>query len=1321
METEIISILNNSVVPLTPTELRQYLRKYAIKKKEYEIIDQLRDLRNRGKIHLDKGRWGFPINSDKSSSAHSFPIGDVSVPANFKSTPSLSPIRSISSEWSPSTSKILNNDATTNPDVPTQQADSGWSTFRKLLGYYIDCVRNDEGGETFAYLTDLNKRFVFLHQIGNWYPQIDRPWHMFFPTSVVVHQFFEQVQKLGEEGMLVLGYPFQIFAKPGLKGMEAVGVKPIFTFQLEYRFEANGLRVWIDHARAEINHDWLAHALKEPEQQKMFLSACGLRERGRRDEIVDVIQDISTPDLKTLAASVTTFFGEKIREPLDPTTVFSDKFIRRPDSGIYNKAVIMIGNRTQFHRSLIKELNYIQRCSDEGLNQTSLRYIFKHQDINISEEDSENLLIQNDCPDQSIVETCPLNGEQRRATSSMFSKPLSLITGPPGTGKSQVASAAMLHSRLTEQNTLFASRNHKAIDAVVGRLMLEDRQSLVIRANSKDDPYLNFGFKRALKQLLLDEFDESSAKKWEVAKTQLNGLLDQMSDLNSQIHQIRKLRDGLGQLEEKLSTLSSSWPSESIVELEKAAGQYPSAQLDQLESKIGTLRKINIDQIEMTQRIKWWLKAFFLGPKMQHISRIMKSTFPHWEVSVKGTGLEGLCNLAQELPHFLLGKEFCALRSQAEEIEGKLKEHRSFNDLLEETKKMTKELEELTPKALALHLARWTGLPRDADREELASLKSALGNLDQEISDKTTQNAVEAALKKSLPLLLKHYPLWAVTNLSVGSRVPLFPALFELAILDEASQCDIPSAIPILFRAKRAGVIGDPHQLSHITNLKGVRELFLRKRHSILGLPEQKYTYPENSLYDLTSYTNQITPLWLRDTYRSVEEIAEYSNGYFYKGKLRTLTHTEQLKIPSHMDPGIHWTDIRSKITTGGPSGAIALDEIQAVLEQIKIILVENEFEGTVGVVTPFRQQANRIRDVIVREIPSKSLNSAQLIVDTANGFQGDERDVILMSLCVGPDMPKGSLNFIRENANLMNVAVSRARAVLHVIGNREWSSQSGIPHLERLVSERKYHQPASSQSPWHPHESPWEKKLYDALKQQNVETTPQFPVIGRRLDLAYYVENNHPPIQIDIEVDGDMYHRNPDGTRKADDIWRDIQLEGIGWTVIRFWTYELREDMESCVAKIVREISRQHNQQKSQKPVSNQAIEVERKAPEISKEPVVIEVNAVQQQFIKKTATDNPDLQELKGITPVFTHSLLDLFTSYDVSLPDAGYELSDNSGAIIAVAELAWPDSKIAFLTEKEMDDISCFRDNDWQAYPLSEVIEVPDKYLSMFTSLL
>ena len=174
---------------------------------------------------------------------------------------------------------------------------------------------------------------------------------------------------------------------------------------------------------------------------------------------------------------------------------------------------------------------------------------------------------------------------------------------------------------------------------------------------------------------------------------------------------------------------------------------------------------------------------------------------------------------------------------------------------------------------------------------------------------------------------------------------------------------------------------------------------------------------------------------------------------------------------------------------------------------------------------------------------------------------------MIVFSLCAGPDMPPGSLSFLRETGNLFNVAVSRARALVHVVGNKAWSQACGIRHIQSLTIEkaRRMHDPKPS--PWHPHESPWEEILHNALVEKGLEPLPQFPVSSRRLDLAL-VRRGDNPIKIDIEVDGDC-HRNVDGSRKIDDVWRDIQLQGMGWKVMRFWVYQLREDLDKCVEKI--------------------------------------------------------------------------------------------------------------------------------------------------------
>src|SRR4029079_1641870 len=79
---------------------------------------------------------------------------------------------------------------------------------------------------------------------------------------------------------------------------------------------------------------------------------------------------------------------------------------------------------------------------------------------------------------------------------------------------------------------------------------------------------------------------------------------------------------------------------------------------------------------------------------------------------------------------------------------------------------------------------------------------------------------------------------WAVTSLSARGRVPFDPNFFDLLVIDEASQCDIASALPLLYRARRVVVIGDPMQLRHISTLKKQQDQQLLTKHSLLdGYP----------------------------------------------------------------------------------------------------------------------------------------------------------------------------------------------------------------------------------------------------------------------------------------------------------------------------------------------------------------------------------------------------------------------------------------------------------------------------------------------------
>ena len=169
----ILTILKPATTPLTAAELRVQLRVRSLRLAEYEILHALRCLRSEGSVRLERGRW---------SATTPFASASVPVPTarQFEeqhrlrtySAPMSSVLRPTTpTAWFPSKSPVLNDIPQSRERIPPVAAEpvdcsSPWSTFRKLLGYYADCIRNDEGCEASGFLQDYSERFIFLHQVG---------------------------------------------------------------------------------------------------------------------------------------------------------------------------------------------------------------------------------------------------------------------------------------------------------------------------------------------------------------------------------------------------------------------------------------------------------------------------------------------------------------------------------------------------------------------------------------------------------------------------------------------------------------------------------------------------------------------------------------------------------------------------------------------------------------------------------------------------------------------------------------------------------------------------------------------------------------------------------------------------------------------------------------------------------------------------------------------------------------------------------------------------------------------------------------------------
>jgi very-short-patch-repair endonuclease len=427
------------------------------------------------------------------------------------------------------------------------------------------------------------------------------------------------------------------------------------------------------------------------------------------------------------------------------------------------------------------------------------------------------------------------------------------------------------------------------------------------------------------------------------------------------------------------------------------------------------------------------------------------------------------------------------------------------------------------------------------------------------------------------------FACWAVTSLSARGRVPLEPGYFDLVVIDEASQCDIASALPLLYRAKRSVIIGDPQQLRHISALSRPRDSELQHKH---GLVESRlgWMYSVSSLYDIAAgVVPPANVVNLRDHHRSHADIIEFSNRKFYEGRLRVATRYRSLKRPKNGEPGIVWHDVRGRVVRPSSGGALNQTEAQAVLAALEDLLVKRQYEGTVGVVTPFRAQAQILQQLVQESDTLQHVrDKSDLLVDTVHRFQGDERDVMLFSPVVSDGAPVGALAFLRSNGNLFNVAITRARGLLYVVGDRSAAASSGVDYLSDFagyvaslaqpgdVGAKEAVAPMGPEFPRvaKPEQvSDWERMLYRALYAAGIRAIPQFAVEQYDLDFAVIVGKR----RLDVEVDGERYHRSWTGELCLRDQLRNQRLIELGWEVRRFWVYQVRDNLADCVAAVAK------------------------------------------------------------------------------------------------------------------------------------------------------
>ena len=462
----------------------------------------------------------------------------------------------------------------------------------------------------------------------------------------------------------------------------------------------------------------------------------------------------------------------------------------------------------------------------------------------------------------------------------------------------------------------------------------------------------------------------------------------------------------------------------------------------------------------------------------------------------------------------------------------------------------------------------WLKLAENASPSIRAALQAYLSAI-QKIGKGTGKRAMRyrqdarAAAEQANPAV----PCWIMPHYRVSESLPAELGCFDLVIIDEASQSDL-TALPSLLRAKKALIVGDDKQVS--PEGVGLEEEKIRSLMSRF-LADQVATYrpqmsPERSIYDLFKVVFAKDAVMLKEHFRCVRPIIEYSKREFYNHELRPLRLP---KSSERLDPPL----IDVLIEDGYRKGDINGPEARFIVDEIKVIVADPRMVRlSIGVVSLLGdKQAFEIWERLAEELGPELIRRHQITCGDARTFQGKERDVMFLSMVSAPNNIGAPLS--RDTfEQRFNVAASRARDRMYLVRSVTPEILSNADRLRRSLIAH-FASPLAQDEVRVEHmrglcESPFEREVYDELTKRGYCVTPQVKVGQYRIDMVVEGANDG---RMAIECDGDKYH-GPD--KWEDDMQRQRVLERAGWVFWRCFASVFTRRRDEVLAELLQALA---------------------------------------------------------------------------------------------------------------------------------------------------
>jgi len=534
-----------------------------------------------------------------------------------------------------------------------------------------------------------------------------------------------------------------------------------------------------------------------------------------------------------------------------------------------------------------------------------------------------------------------LSESQQAVFRSIFKNDLTLVVGPPGTGKSFTIAALAVEMLTRGMSVLIASKNDQAVNVIANKIERDFGLSQVV-VNAANKNYKK-ALQARLQNLLSGMTTESNPYKIKTLQEKLSSLLNDLNDLEN--------------------------TAELRAKIEREEG-----------------RNLHNDQrglLQLSKRTRRF--AHFL--KMEN-APIFEKYFPIKTIQKRLANRPALWELMFDIEQLVVLRQ-----------------------------KLTRQL---VKQSFAHYLSKGLRNYRIEILNLLKALRARTGNKKADIFG-------DIDFKKVMDTL----PIWTVNTADVHTVLPLQKEVFDLVIIDEATQCDTASILPLLQRGKRVVIVGDPKQLRHLSFLSRQQQELLYTQHDLQDVDNELLNYREKSVLDLVfdTISSQEQVQFLNEHYRSMPDIIGFSNARFYDNHLTVMTTTPATQ--SHQHIFLHPTDGKRYKTGYNKIEAEAiLDEVERMMTEEK--LIHDSLCQSIGILSPFREQVNYLQKQISQRFSIQELERHRILVGTPFNFQGEERDVMLLSFVLDNDAHSAAFRYLNR-ADVFNVSITRARVLQRV------------------------------------------------------------------------------------------------------------------------------------------------------------------------------------------------------------------------------------------------------------------------------------------------